>query len=98
MNIDLGTSFTKLSATISRLFHRFGFIAIFLVVSAGIGISVFLLTDVLAKTDDPGDYTPETNTYNFDTVTIDKIKNLKDSDQATDRVDTSGVKRLLPLQ
>lgn len=91
MNSASSTSLSALSTTFSRIFHRFGFIVLFLVVAAGLIISVFLLVGVIGKTDNPGDYAPSTSVTTFDQATIEKIEGLsKKSD-----IDTSG--RLLPF-
>ncbi|HEY0965183.1 MAG TPA: hypothetical protein VGE13_01760 [Candidatus Saccharimonadales bacterium] len=85
------TSLSGLSTVLSRVFHRFGFIALFLIVATGLMISVLLLVGVIAKTDNPGDYAPDTSATTFDQATMDKIEGL--SQKST--VDTGG--RLLPF-
>lgn len=90
-NSTPSTSLLGLSIVLSRLFHRFGFIALFLIVAAGLIISIFLLGGVIAKTDNPGDYTPNTSATTFNQETINKIENLSKES----KVDTSG--RLLPF-
>lgn len=91
MNSVPSTSLSALSATFSRLFHRFGFIVLFLIVAVGLIISVLLLVNVIGKTDNPGNYAPSTSVTTFDQTTIKKIEDLSKKSDA----DTSG--RLLPF-
>lgn len=91
MNASSHTSLSGLSTNFSRLFHRFGFIVLFLIVAAGLIISVLLLLNVISKTDNPGNYSPTTSATTFDEATIKKIESLSKKSN----VDTSG--RLLPF-
>lgn len=91
MNSVPHTSLSGLSANFSRLFHRFGFIVLFLIVAAGLIVSVLLLLGIISKTDNPGDYSPTTSATTFDKTTIEKIE----SHSTKSNVDTNG--RLLPF-
>lgn len=95
MKFDANISLANLGTIINRLLHRFGLLAIFIIIAIGLAISVFLLNSIITRTDQADGYKPSTTSITFDQATVDKIENLKVPGEKTDRVEASG--RLLPF-
>lgn len=88
-------SLSDLGTKIAKLVERFGLLAVFLVIAAGLIICVFLLNNVITETDNAHGYVSDVNKISFDEETIQKIKDLKEPGEQTERLETSG--RLLPF-
>lgn len=89
-------SLTAISARLGTFFHRYGVFVFFLVIASGLITALILLNVVITKTDDAEGYVSNVNNLSFDKETIEKIKELRTSDQETKKIDT-GTGRLLPF-
>jgi hypothetical protein len=70
-----------------RRFH----VTIFaIIVIGGLAIVVFMLNNIIIRSADTSDYTPETPSATFDEATIDRIEDLKTRNQTDSQLDLSG--------
>lgn len=89
-------SLTAIGAKLGIFFHRYGVFIFFLVIAGGLITALILLNVVITKTDDAEGYVSNVNNLSFDKETIEKIKELRTSDQETKKVD-AGTGRVLPF-
>lgn len=84
MNISLD-SIKKMFAT---FLHRFHVIIFVVIVLGGVAVSILVLNNIVILSTDTSEYT-QTTEATFDQETIEKVKNLKTSDQSGDELDLS---------
>lgn len=90
-------SLTSIKKNITKLLHRYHFILFVIVVMGGLSGAIFLLNNVLVVSDDAGGYTSQLNKESFDTETIEKLKELRASDEQTAKLDFQNGKRIDPF-
>ena len=88
MKSDL--SLDAIKTFFGRIFSRYHFLIFFLLIAVGLGTAVILLNMAIAKSDDADGYTSNVNTINFDDQTIERLRQLKSSDQTTDKIESNG--------
>ncbi|QQG51040.1 MAG: hypothetical protein HZB75_00830 [Candidatus Saccharibacteria bacterium] len=84
MNISLD-SIKKMFAT---FLHRFHVIIFVVIVLGGVAAAIFVLNNIVVLSSDTSEYT-QTTGATFDQETIERVKNLKTSDQSGDDLDLS---------
>lgn len=88
MNMNLNLSLDSIKKMFSTFLHRFHVIIFVVIVLGGVAISIFILNNIVILSTDTSEYTPST-TATFDQETIERVKNLKTSDQSGDELDLS---------
>lgn len=90
-------SLTSIKKNIVKLLHRYHLILSIIIIMGGLSGAIFLLNRVLILSDDAGDYTSQLNKDSFDTNTIEKLKELRASDEQTVKLDFQNGKRIDPF-
>lgn len=88
MNMNLNLSLDSIKKMFSTFLHRFHVIIFVVIVLGGVATSIFILNNIVILSTDTSEYTPST-TATFDQETIERVKNLKTSDQSGDELDLS---------
>lgn len=86
MEIEISLSSIKKSITFAL--HRYHVILFVVIILGGLIVVVLLLNNIIVKSGQSGSYTP-TNSSTFDQDTINRIENLKTSDEKSDPIDLS---------
>lgn len=89
MNANLNLSLGAISKTVVNLLHRFHVIIFTVVVGGGVIVVISILNSIVIRSTDTSGYTPSSAYASFDQSTIDKIKNLKTSNQSGTDLDLS---------
>lgn len=79
--MNLNISLTAIKTALVAFLRRFHVTLFVLVVFGGLAIIVFMLNNVIVRSGDTSDYTPETPSATFDQATIERIEELKTRDQ-----------------
>lgn len=74
---------------INAFLHRFHVMIFVIIVLGGVIIVILLLNGIIQRSGESGDYTPRTNSADFDQATIKKIDDLKTRDQNSGQLDLS---------
>lgn len=90
MKSDLHFSLRGVKSSMSHFFKRFHFVIFFVTSVGGLAACIFLLNGVIVMSDQPNGYTSSTNDTSFDTVTVERLRKLKQAGQSTDKLDLSG--------
>lgn len=75
---------------ISSFLGRYHFILFFVYVISGLSLGVWSVYGVIELTDQSNGYTSQANSTGFDQAAIDRLRNLKDSNQQTEQLPVSG--------
>ncbi len=83
-------SIEPLQKSTTRLFGRFHFIIFFILIAAGLFIAIYLLNDAIASSDPANNPTAAVDTTVFDQVAIDRLNQLKEPGQTTNKIQVNG--------
>jgi hypothetical protein len=73
-----------------RFLRRFHVTIFAIVILGGLAVIILLLYNVIIASGESGDYTPKTNTANFDETTIERIKQLRTTSEESEQLDLTG--------
>lgn len=82
-------SLTSIKKTFSRLLRRFHVVIFVVTILGSLAIVILLLNKIIVTSTDSAGYTSDTNNTAFDQATIDRIKQLKTTDQSSGQLDFS---------
>jgi hypothetical protein len=85
MNISL----VSIKKNIARFLGRFHIVIFVVTILGGLSVIVLLLNNIIVTSGVRGDYIPKSSNASFDQTTIDRIKQLKTSDDASGQLDLS---------
>lgn len=88
MKMNINLSLDSIKKVFSTFLHRFHVIIFVIIVLGGVAASIFVLNNIVILSTDTSEYTPSTSAT-FDQETIERVKNLKTSDQSGDELDLS---------
>lgn len=90
-------SITSIKKVLSTFLHRYNLVLFVVIVVGGLSGAIFLLNSVLITSDNTNGYTSQINKISFDADTIEKLKKLKTSGEATNKLNLSNGQRINPF-
>jgi hypothetical protein len=90
MDINLNLSFATIKKSIAAILHRYHLVLFVVVILGGLAVVIFFLNNILIRSSESDGYTSNTNNLTFDETTIDRIKQLKTSNQTESQLDLNG--------
>lgn len=88
MNISISFAFVK--KFIVTTLHRYHVVLFVVIVLGGLAAIVFYLNNVLILSSQSDGYTSASNNSSFDQATIDRIKQLRTTNETDSKLDLSG--------
>jgi predicted class III extradiol MEMO1 family dioxygenase len=89
MNANLNISFDAINKIVVNILHRFHVVIFAILIGGGATAVIFILNNIVIRSADTSGYTPSSAYAPFDQDTINKIKNLKTSNQSGTDLDLS---------
>lgn len=86
MKLDL----SPLTNSIASFLKRYHFLLFFVFIIGSLCIGVLMLYSAIQLSDESNGYTPQTSDTSFDKDTIDRLRDLKQSSQETQKLPVSG--------
>jgi len=83
----MNTTINNLPKSLSYTFHRFHILIFVIVVLGALTVAVYLLNQILVKSDQANGYTAQTSNTTFDTATIKRITELHTMDDPSTPID-----------
>lgn len=83
-------SLTAIKKFIFALLHRYHVILFVVIVIGGLAVIVFYLNTILVQSSQSDGYTSTSNNASFDQATIDRIKQLRTTNENQSQLDFSG--------
>lgn len=85
----MNISFATIKKAVTHFLERFHIVIFVITITSGLGVIILLLNNVITTSSESGGYTSTSNNATFDQATIDRIKQLKTRDEASDQLDLS---------
>lgn len=82
-------SFPIIKENITHFFGRYHYLIFFVLVVTGLSVSMFILNQTIVASDNTNGYTPNTAEVEFDTAAINKLRELRNTDEQTSQLDFS---------
>lgn len=88
MNISI--SFTSIKKFIVNTLHRYHLVLFVVIVLGGLAVIVFYLNNILVISSQSDGYTSASNNSSFDQTTIERIKQLRTTNETDSQLDLGG--------
>jgi len=89
MNIKPNLSIRSIKQLFTQLLRRFHIVIFVIVVFGGLAVVILILNSIINKSSNSAGYTSQTNNATFDQNTIQRIEQLKTTDQNNGDLDLS---------
>lgn len=86
MNISL----TAIRKNLTTFLGRYHFIIFIVYIVGSASYAIVLISSTVALSDEPNGYVSTTNSTSFDEETMARLRQLKDGNQATDKIPITG--------
>jgi len=89
MDIKLNFSIRSIKQLFVRLLRRFHIVIFVIIVFGGLAVVILMLNSIISRSSNSEGYTSQTNNGTFDQKTIQRIEQLKTTDQNNGELDLS---------
>ncbi|MDB5177951.1 MAG: hypothetical protein JWO61_334 [Candidatus Saccharibacteria bacterium] len=88
--MEIRISLSSIKNSLGSFFGRYHFIIFFVLIVTGLSTGILSLYSAIQLSDQANGYTSQENNTSFDQDTIKRLRNLKDSNQQTEKLPTTG--------
>lgn len=87
---SMEVSLEAVKKSITKFMLRYHFIIFFVVIAGGLSAGIVFLSNAIAASDQPNDYVSTVNSITFDETTIERLNQLKEPGQTTEKIRVNG--------